>query len=602
MKLCFPESILSQHLVVLGKTGAGKSSALRHVVEHLLDHKKRVCVVDPKGDWWGLKFAANGQDEGYPVIAFGNFKEDRAADIPMNDHAGKAVAELVATGNRPCILGFRGWMPGAMTRFWIDFSSTLFNSNAGELYLVIDEVHNFAAKGKIMDPEAGKCLHWTNRLMSEGRGVGIVGMIASQRPQKVHNDTLTCCETLVAMRVIHKADRQAVKDWIDGCGDGSSGNDVLNNVAQLERGEAYVWSPENEFGPTQLKFSMFETFDSFAPPQLQKKVSDRGWGTTDLDAVKSKLAGVIKEAEANDPKLLRQEIRRLEAEVAKRLSASPSIAAPDKKQAALADRQIANLKNLLGDAMKIIATINAVNFKGSSLTPEQIAEALNGAVVQLGKQAERKIADTAKGLESLQKEAQRVLSKIERDLEGKIDISVSVAHNEPFSVTTRPVPLARPPSGSGNGELNPGQQKILDTIAMLKVRGVIPSRDSVARWHRVSNRNGLHPTGGTYGQNLAALRAEGYLENCDLTDKARAAAREIDSGFDAACMTVDAGQERILRVLREHPAKSFTRDTMAEALDLHPTGGTYGQNLARLRVMQLIPERGEITLCETAER
>ena len=41
MKLCFPEKILDQHLVVLGKTGAGKSSALRHVVEYLLHHKKR---------------------------------------------------------------------------------------------------------------------------------------------------------------------------------------------------------------------------------------------------------------------------------------------------------------------------------------------------------------------------------------------------------------------------------------------------------------------------------------------------------------------------------------------------------------------------------
>lgn len=28
MKLCFPENVLTQHLVVLGKTGAGKSSAL----------------------------------------------------------------------------------------------------------------------------------------------------------------------------------------------------------------------------------------------------------------------------------------------------------------------------------------------------------------------------------------------------------------------------------------------------------------------------------------------------------------------------------------------------------------------------------------------
>ncbi len=62
MNLIFPSKILDQHAVVLGKTGAGKSSALRHIVEHLLTHGKRVCIIDPKGDWWGLKFSADASE------------------------------------------------------------------------------------------------------------------------------------------------------------------------------------------------------------------------------------------------------------------------------------------------------------------------------------------------------------------------------------------------------------------------------------------------------------------------------------------------------------------------------------------------------------
>ena len=278
MSLAFPSKVLDQHLVVLGKTGAGKSSALRHIVEHLLSHNKRVCVVDPKGDWWGLKWSSDGASEGFPIIAFGDFKESKAVDVPINPQAGKHVAELITSGNRPCVIGFRGWMTSHMVKFWIDFASTVFNSNSGELYLVGDEFHNFAPKGKIMDPEAGKCLHWSNRLINEGRGLGITCLIASQRPQKVHNDTLTACETLVAMRVIHKADRDAVKDWIEGCGDMERGKEVLNSLAGMARGEAFVWSPEIDFGPKRLTFPMFTTFDSFAPPQLQKKVHGSGWG------------------------------------------------------------------------------------------------------------------------------------------------------------------------------------------------------------------------------------------------------------------------------------------------------------------------------------
>src|ERR1051325_6448426 len=80
--LIFPEVILNQHLVVLGKTGAGKSSALRHIVEHLLSRQKRVCIIDPKGDWNGLKVSADGQAPGYPAILFGNFKETAGQSIP----------------------------------------------------------------------------------------------------------------------------------------------------------------------------------------------------------------------------------------------------------------------------------------------------------------------------------------------------------------------------------------------------------------------------------------------------------------------------------------------------------------------------------------
>lgn len=317
-RLPFPDKILHQHIATLGKTGAGKSSAMRVIAEHLLDQKKRVAIVDPKGDWWGLKSSADGKSAGYPVIMFGDFKESRATDVPINDRSGKHVAELIASGNRPCVIGFRGWMPAQLVRFWLDFAPTLFNTNEGELYILIDEVQNFAPKGKIFDPDAGKCLHWTNRIMSEGRGLGLTFFIASQRPQKVHNDTLDCCETLVAMRVAHPAARQSIQDWIDGNGDPKVGKEVVATLASLARGEAWIWSPENEFGPQRIQFPMFQTFDSFAPPQVQKKVSQSSWAEVNLDQVREKLASVIAEQKANDPKELKAEVARLKHELGKK--------------------------------------------------------------------------------------------------------------------------------------------------------------------------------------------------------------------------------------------------------------------------------------------
>src|SRR5262249_17570490 len=99
MKLPFPHKVLEQHLVVLGETGSGKSSLLRLIVEDLLHRKKRACVIDIKGDWWGLKSSADGKSAGFPVIAFGNFREPKAADVPINAHSGKHIAELITSGN-----------------------------------------------------------------------------------------------------------------------------------------------------------------------------------------------------------------------------------------------------------------------------------------------------------------------------------------------------------------------------------------------------------------------------------------------------------------------------------------------------------------------
>lgn len=56
-----PEKAIHQHTVVLGKTRSGKSSTLRVLIEYLLDQHKPVCILDPKGDWWGLKSSADGK-------------------------------------------------------------------------------------------------------------------------------------------------------------------------------------------------------------------------------------------------------------------------------------------------------------------------------------------------------------------------------------------------------------------------------------------------------------------------------------------------------------------------------------------------------------
>jgi hypothetical protein len=336
-----PSAVFDQHIILLGKTRSGKSSVMRLMIEHLLEKGEPICIVDPKGDWWGLKASATGKQAGFPVVIFGG----EHGDVPLNSRSGAAVAELTAIGNRPCIIDLGGWMPGARTEFWIDFASKFFILHRGRRWLAVDEIHNFCPKGKLMDPQAAKMLHWSNRLASEGLGKGISLIAASQRPQKVHNDFLTSCETLCAMRVIHKADRDALNDWIEGCGDVEIGDaeaiklckketdhaqvgetgfcrcrkrmHVVESLASMKRGEAWVWSPEAGFGPKRIQFPMFSTYDSFKPQKAVGSVKLKGWADVDLAEVTKKLEVAVKEAEANDPKKLQAKIRELQAALIK---------------------------------------------------------------------------------------------------------------------------------------------------------------------------------------------------------------------------------------------------------------------------------------------
>jgi uncharacterized protein len=315
-----PSGVLAQHVIALGKTRSGKSTAVRVLVEGLLDADKPVCIVDPKGDWWGIKSSADGKKAGYPLVIFGG----EHADVPINEHSGAAVAELIATGNRSCLIDLGGWMVGERTRFFVAFASALFKLSRGARHLVIDEVHNFAPQGKILDPDAGKMLHWANRLASEGLGKGIVILAASQRPQKVHKDFLTSCETLIAKQVIHKLDRDAIKDWIDGCADPLKGKEVIASLAQLKKPQAWIWSPEIEYGPMLIEFPLFNTFDSFKP-QPENAAALTGWASVDLEQVKTKLAKVVEETKANDPRELKKRIAELERQAKQQQPAPAAI-------------------------------------------------------------------------------------------------------------------------------------------------------------------------------------------------------------------------------------------------------------------------------------
>lgn len=325
MKHPIPSEALAHHLAFLGKTGSGKSNAAKVIVEQLLDKGERVCIVDPTGSWYGLRLKADGTPSKYPVVIFGGLH----GDVEIGRSHGAPIAEVVATSATPAVIDTRLMGVNERTEFFTAFAETLLRKNRGPLHLVIDEAHIFApqsggAGGKNI--ARNEMLHAANNLVSLGRSAGLRITLISQRPAKLHKDSLTQVETLVAMRLIHNLDVDAVKTWIGEWANPQQGKEIVASLPSLPVGDAWVWMPEIDF-LRRVHFPLALTYDSGRAPTGEDGAPELK--PIDLEEVTALLGKAGESIKANDPRALKAEVARLTRELA---ATQRKVAAPPKPE------------------------------------------------------------------------------------------------------------------------------------------------------------------------------------------------------------------------------------------------------------------------------
>lgn len=542
MKPTIPEAALNQHIAVIGKTGSGKTYAAKGIVEQLLARNRQVCVIDPTGAWWGLRLESGGKARGFDVVLLGG----KHADIPLAARSGEAVARLVTQQRASVVIDTTGLTVGEYTRWFIDFAGTLYTTIRDPLHLVIDEAHYFMPQGRIPDPDAGRMLHAGNRLMSGGRSLGVRGMLITQRPAKLHKDSLSCADTLIALRVIAPQDRGAIKDWIDGAGDPVQGKAVLDSIASLKRGEGWVWYPEGEH-LERVTFPKIDTYDSSATPAHGAKAGPTVKDIK-LDEVKAALAEAVKEAEANDPKLLRAKIADLSKQVAKSASGvqKPDQATIDKAVAQAVAARDREWQQAIKERDGIIG-----NLKGRMQKAEQLLH-VNGEATPVKKPTQN------------------------------IPIPIPVTPgNSHQRIAASPKPAKKISPGE-SGAISPRQQRFLDAAATLATLNADVTRETVAGWL------GVHPRGGSVGDELRALQDGGYIEydrgRIIVTEAGQSAAGRVDpsEAIGRAKSGLTARQAKFFEVIINAYPADVSREEIAAQFDLHPRGGSLGEDLSRL--------------------
>jgi uncharacterized protein DUF87 len=491
--LSLPLETVTQAIGILAKRRAGKSYAARRLAEQLFKAGQQIVIVDPKGDWWGIRSSADGKGPGLPIVILGGER----GDVPLEVNAGEVVAKLVVEERVSVLLDLSLLRKHEVSTFMGHFLESLYRLKAREQYrtplmLIVDEADAIAPQKPFKGEE--RMLGAAEDIVRRGGQRGIGCALITQRSAVLNKNVLTQIQMLVVLRTIAPQDLAAIDAWIDVHGTEDERKILKGSLPSLPTGDAWFWSPG--WPTTEGIFERahvlpIETFDSGATPKPgEKRVEPKNLADVDLDALSRQMAATIEKAKAEDPKELRKQI----ADLKKQLTAkTPAPAKP---------------VEMIKEVEKLI--VKDAQIKRLESFGEKLAT-VGGELVSFGNDL---IAELRKVNTNGHKPAAQGPSQFERTLPERKPAPTQRTHRQPREV--------------GDLKINKTQQRILDALAWYESIG-IPEPSNI----QVGAIALIDPTGGYFSNTVGPLTTAGLIERragtMSLTDEGRAVAVVPDS-------------------------------------------------------------------------
>lgn len=572
--LALPIDVVTQRISILGRTRSGKSHTAGVLVEEVMKAHQQAVVIDPKGDWWGLRSSADGKLAGLDITIFGG----KHGDIPLEPTAGALVADIVMNEGISVILDLSLFeSKAAEVRFMEAFLDRLYRKNENPILLVVDEGDIFAPQ----KPEKNETtmLNRMETVCRRGgqRGIGVV--LISQRSASIHKGCLSQTELLIAHQTTAPQDRKAIREWAEGKGTEEQQKQLMGRLAALKTGMAVVWSPAWLDLFKEIIVRKKETFDSGATPKVGvKRRAPKILAAVDMERIKKYMSETLEKMKSEDPKLLRDEIARLKTELARAKTSklAPVVqAAPVKTE--IRKVEVPAVKE--SDLKRIDAAIARAEklFEKSREAGKPIEQAVNGlreSVLQL-----RHAGREAK--------AQAVRQPVPRALTPTPPPRRSV-----LATAARALDRSEKP---GNGDLIAGERKMLHVLAQIH-----PGVLTRAQLGRLS---GYTPSGGTFGQYYGRLKRESYVQerteiidgrSCEVVSLTEQGIGMFPDGLPEGPTTPEeriefwrerlkGGELKMFDYLVSIFPKAVTVEELGQATGYTSEGGTFGQYLGTLR-------------------
>lgn len=645
----FPIDWLTLSTVVYGSSGSGKTVFGKVCCEEAHKAGVRFCVIDIKGDYYGLKSTSDGKGDGIPVVIFGGDH----AELPLAKEKDRLVqqagfiAELIAASDNSFIIDLEHHSKSKQIAFLGTFFERLYEVNRVPLLLVMDEAQRYAPQ-KPQPGTAMETLGAVEDIVKLGRKHGIGRLLLTQRGSGLSKETSEICDMMVAFRTPGTLDQTRAKDWLNANVTKDLTDEVMPLISGLDTGQAIFASnhPDLRKGRKPMmhvgQVRRAETFDSSATPRIGKrKLEPKRLAKADLEAITEKMAEYVEEAERNDPAKLNALLKKLEREVA----AKDRTIAQQSESIEAFHQQVAILEEVANNPLIEMHQVIPVGLPEELnelieqyLNFEEMVSAKAGAIDRTAAKIKRHMEDlleTGAAIEALEKPKpygdvqKRVEHKRARGGPTRRSGVVVQGGQSPPMAPPPPRSVSRPPAppaGSGRGrapvpipatpdaaareDLSGVEKKVVDAIAWWNVVGIDhPSKQQVG-WvagYKVDKKN----VGGTYGNLLSALKRRGYLDypvpgRVGLTALGKSAAETPDVPFTTEALQqiimsrFDPAYRKVLQIIIDAYPDEMHKADVGEAagytVDPNNVGGTFGNILGRLRSFGLIdyPHKGHV--------
>lgn len=570
--LDLPLEFATEGVAVIGMRGSGKSNTEARFAEVLYDAGIPFVVIDPKGDWSGLRSSGDGKSAGLSIPVFGGLH----GDFPLDPGTGARIADLLVDENLSAVLDVSGLSKtGGLPSFLTAFCKQLMHRHqlAPQVRTVIlEEAHRYIPQSVTGQTAALK--EAAASLLLEGRAFGLGCWAATQRPARLHKDVLEEVGNLIVHRIGVAAtnDKRTIAGWVKHY---ELAPEIVDSLTSLAPGEAWVLIPDDGL-VSRVQIDRRRTYDSAATPTVGAQARRPAtMADIDADAIQAALADVIEKAEAEDPKVLQKRIRELEAALAKAQKETATVV----EQVEVVPAWVAPFMSSLTDQVAALGD--------RRLEVDQAFENLRSAVTDT-------IRERRKEVETVAVEAARTVPRRTGDL---------TPRGVPARIMPGPGPDPRPPKAR-NGVVEPpvdgpklkaGARRMLEQLAQFPgglKPGILSARAKVKR------------SGGSWSTYLSALRTNGYVEETNgllrITDAGLVAAGGARAPMSGADLLDDwrgrlkAGARRMLDVLVDAYPEAVSSDELAAKAEIERSGGSWSTYLSLLRSNDLMvePERG----------